>query len=141
VDPVKESRNSIGVAVGGVFIVFGAWLLLRTTGLVPSFIFDVLDRVSGPLTLIVVGVVFVIVARRAHAPEPGSRLYRSRTDKWVGGAFGGLGPYVGIDPVVLRLAFIALVIAGQGWMVIAYIVGWAIIPEEPAGPVPPLPAT
>jgi phage shock protein PspC (stress-responsive transcriptional regulator) len=32
-----------------------------------------------------------------------------------------------------------LAVAGQGWIVVAYIIGWAIIPEEPIGYVPPVP--
>jgi phage shock protein C len=138
-EPVRDNRNSISVAIGAAFIIFGAWLLLRVSGIVPPFFFETLDRISGPIALIVIGVVLVIVAQRAHAPAPGSRLYRSRTDRWVGGVFGGLGPYLGIDPVVLRLAFIVLAVAGQGWIVVAYIIGWAIIPEEPIGYVPPVP--
>lgn len=139
-DRIKDPRNSIGVAIGAAFIIFGAWLLLRTSGIVPPFFFETLDRISGPLVLIVIGVVLVIVAQRAHAPAPGSRLYRSRTDKWLGGVFGGLGPYLGIDPVVLRLAAVVLAVVGQGWIVVAYIIGWAVIPEEPIGYTPPAPA-
>ena len=111
--------------------------MLRTSGIVPPFFFETLDRISGPLVLIVIGVVLVIVAQRAHAPAPGSRLYRSRTDKWLGGVFGGLGPYLGIDHVVMRLAAVVLAVVGQGWIVVAYIIGWAVIPEEPIGYTPP----
>lgn len=138
-DPVRDPRKSVGAAIGAAFIIFGAWLLLRTSGIVPAFFFETLDRISGPLVLIVIGVVLVIVAQRAHAPAPGSRLHRSRTDKWLGGVFGGLGPYLGIDPVVLRLAAIVLTVMGQGWIVVAYIIGLIVIPEEPIGYIPPSP--
>lgn len=139
-DPVKDSRGPVGVIIGATFIALGAWLLLRTSGIVPSFVFDTLDRISGPLVLIVVGIVVVIVAQRANAPAPGTRLYKSRTDKWVGGVLGGLGHYLGIDPVILRLAAIVLAVAGQGWIVAAYIIGLIVIPDEPVGYVPPAPA-
>jgi phage shock protein PspC (stress-responsive transcriptional regulator) len=138
-DPVKDSRGSVGVVIGAAFIVFGGWLLLRTTGIVPSFVFDMLDRISGPLVLIVIGIILVVVAQRGHAPAPGTRLYKSRTDKWVGGVLGGLGPYLGIDPVILRLATVVLAIAGQGWIIAAYIIALLVIPEAPAGYVPPAP--
>ena len=58
-----------------------------------------------------------------------SRLYRSRDDRKIAGVAGGLGTYLGVDPVLIRLAIVALALAGIG--VLAYIVGWVIIPEEP----------
>ena len=57
------------------------------------------------------------------------RIYRSRTDRILGGVAGGLAKYLGVDPVLIRLAFIALLFAGIG--VLLYIVAWIIIPEEP----------
>lgn len=42
---------------------------------------------------------------------------------------GGLAKYLGVDPVLIRLAFVALLFAGIG--VLLYIVAWIIIPEEP----------
>ena len=65
--------------------------------------------------------------------EP-TRLYRSRTDRMRGGVAGGLGRYLGVDPVIIRLAIVALVFAGIG--VVAYIVAWVIVPEEPPGTEP-----
>jgi len=58
-------------------------------------------------------------------------IFRSRTDRMVGGVAGGLAPHVGVDSVIVRLAFVALLFAGVGF--IAYIVAWVIIPEEPIG--------
>lgn len=62
------------------------------------------------------------------------RLRRSRTDKVLGGVAGGLGRYLGVDPVILRLAFVALAFTGAG--VLAYIVAWIVIPEERPGELP-----
>lgn len=59
------------------------------------------------------------------------RLYRSRTDRMLGGVAGGLGDYFEVDPVLIRLAWVALAFAGIG--VVAYIVAWIIVPEEPSG--------
>lgn len=65
--------------------------------------------------------------------EDGSvrRVYRSRDDRVIGGVAGGLAAYLGIDPVLMRIAFVALGIAGVG--VLAYLVGWIAIPEAPQG--------
>jgi len=62
------------------------------------------------------------------------RVYRSRTDRVLGGVAGGLGEYLGIDPVLMRIAFVALGIAGVG--VVAYIIGLIAIPEAPLGHTP-----
>lgn len=58
------------------------------------------------------------------------RLYRSRRERMVGGVAGGLGEYLGIDPVVIRLLF-ALLAVTTGWGVLLYIILWIVMPEEP----------
>ena len=45
---------------------------------------------------------------------------------------GGLGRYMGIDPVILRVAFVVLTLAGLAGILV-YIVGWIAIPEEKPG--------
>ena len=60
------------------------------------------------------------------------RLRRSTDDKVVGGVCGGLAEYFGIDPVWLRVAFVALVFAGAGSGVVLYLIGWIAIPERGA---------
>jgi len=59
------------------------------------------------------------------------RLYRSHKDKIIGGVAGGLGEYFEIDPVIVRIIFVAVAVAG-GWGVLAYILCWIIIPVNPA---------
>lgn len=59
-------------------------------------------------------------------------LRRSTTDKVVAGVAGGLGRYLGIDPVILRVAFVVLTLAGLAG-VLVYIIGWIAIPEEKPG--------
>src|SRR5215213_8999256 len=76
-------------------------------------------------------------------PPPGSpaqrTVRRSRSERMIAGVCGGLGRYLGIDPVLLRVAFIILALA-NGLGLIAYVVAWVAIPEEgadqPAGPAP-----
>jgi phage shock protein C len=72
------------------------------------------------------------------ASEGGPRVVRrSRSERLVAGVCGGVGRYLGVDPVLLRIAFIILALA-NGLGVIAYVVAWVAIPEErpdqPAGP-------
>jgi phage shock protein C len=78
------------------------------------------------------------------APPPpaggGQRLVRrSHSERVVAGVCGGIGRYLGIDPVLLRIAFVILALA-NGLGVIAYVIAWVAIPEErpgqPLGPAP-----
>ncbi len=59
-----------------------------------------------------------------------NRLYRSETDKIIGGVCGGLGKHLKIDPLILRIAFVFLAIIGNGVGVITYLIFWALMPVE-----------
>ena len=65
-------------------------------------------------------------------PAPPRRLYRSRTNRMLGGVAGGLAEYLQVDSALVRLAFALLVLAG-GAGFLGYIIAWIVIPEEPAG--------
>jgi len=57
------------------------------------------------------------------------RLYRSRTEKMIAGVCGGIAQYLEIDPVFVRIAFVALIFfSGVG--LIIYFVSAVIIPKE-----------
>ncbi|HET7088058.1 MAG TPA: PspC domain-containing protein [Anaerolineae bacterium] len=57
------------------------------------------------------------------------RLYRSRTDRMLGGVCGGLGAYFGVDPTLVRLVFALLfVFGGSGFLL--YLILWIVLPEE-----------
>jgi phage shock protein PspC (stress-responsive transcriptional regulator) len=58
-----------------------------------------------------------------------NRLYRSETDKILGGVCGGLGAYLGFDPVIIRIFFVLLTIA-NGVGVMIYMLLWLILPAE-----------
>ena len=58
------------------------------------------------------------------------RLYRSRADRYVGGVAGGLADYFNLDPLIVRLGFVALALVGGGG-VILYLLLWAFVPEYP----------
>jgi phage shock protein PspC (stress-responsive transcriptional regulator) len=60
------------------------------------------------------------------------KLYRSRTDRMVGGVCGGLGKYLSLDATLLRLiAVLLLVLTGIIPGVIAYLIIMVIVPLEP----------
>jgi phage shock protein C len=58
------------------------------------------------------------------------KLYRSRANKMIGGVCAGLGDFFELDPTLIRLAAVVLVLAA-GAGVLAYIVAWIIVPQEP----------
>lgn len=57
------------------------------------------------------------------------RLYRSKSERILGGVCGGLGEYLDVDPTVVRLVFILLAILG-GHGVLAYLILLLIMPSE-----------
>ena len=58
------------------------------------------------------------------------KLYRSRKDRVAGGVAAGLGEYLGIDPIIIRIIFIILTIT-HGMGILLYIILWIVIPEAP----------
>ncbi len=59
----------------------------------------------------------------------GPPLRRSRDDGVIAGVCSGLGRYLGVDAVLLRIAFVVLAV-GAGSGVVLYLIAWVAIPEE-----------
>jgi phage shock protein C len=57
------------------------------------------------------------------------RLSRSSSDRMVAGVAGGIAKYFNVDPTLVRLAFVALALAG-GPGVLLYIIMWIVMPVE-----------
>lgn len=57
------------------------------------------------------------------------RIYRSRTNRVLGGVAGGLGAYLNIDPIFVRLFFILLTL-GNSFGVLLYLLLWILLPLE-----------
>ena len=58
------------------------------------------------------------------------RLYRSRTDRVIGGVCGGLAQFFTIDATIIRLLFVFAVLFG-GTSLLVYLVMLLVVPEEP----------
>ena len=75
-----------------------------------------------------------ILNEELRASQPMSkainRLRRSRTDRWLGGVCGGLAHTTGLEAWVWRLA-IALLALWGGSGVVAYLLLWIFVPQEP----------
>jgi len=60
------------------------------------------------------------------------KLYRSRTDKIIGGICGGLAEYLNFDVSILRLVWTIIVIfTGVVPGVVVYLIALIIVPDEP----------
>ena len=57
------------------------------------------------------------------------KLYRSETDKMLGGVCGGFAQYLKMDSSILRLIFVAFTLfGGSGFLV--YLICWIVIPSQ-----------
>lgn len=61
--------------------------------------------------------------------QPVKKLFRSRSNRIIGGVCGGLAEYLNIDPTVLRV-ITALLTFVMGMSLWVYLLAWLIIPEE-----------
>lgn len=60
--------------------------------------------------------------------EP-KRLYKSDTNKMLGGVCGGIAEYINLDPTIIRLLWLVFSFAG-GAGILAYIIAAIIIPNK-----------
>jgi phage shock protein PspC (stress-responsive transcriptional regulator) len=66
------------------------------------------------------------------APPTVRPLLRSRDDRVLAGVAGGLGRWLDVDPVIFRVTFGVLSLFG-GLGILAYLVGYLLIPDESTG--------
>ena len=57
------------------------------------------------------------------------RLFRDPRNKMLGGVCSGLAWYLGIDPVWVRLAFVALCFISFSTLFVIYLILWIVVPE------------
>ncbi len=60
------------------------------------------------------------------------RLYRSVSDRKIAGVCGGVAEYFGLDSVLVRVLWVMSCFFGL-FGVLAYIVAWAVVPDNPLG--------
>ncbi len=71
--------------------------------------------------------------------SPPKKLTRSRTDRYIGGVAAGIASRFEVDPIFVRIAFLASLAFG-GLGLFAYVVLLAVMPVEgdPSQPMPPI---
>jgi phage shock protein C len=58
-----------------------------------------------------------------------NRLYRSESDKILGGVCGGIAEVYDVDPTLVRIIAL-LIVLGTGAGLLVYIIAWLIMPTE-----------
>ncbi len=58
------------------------------------------------------------------------KLYRSTTDRWIGGVCGGIAEYFNIDVTIVRLIAVALLLPGGLPGIIPYVIMWIVVPTN-----------
>jgi len=64
------------------------------------------------------------------ATDHTKRLYKSRRNRMIDGVCAGIAEYLGIDPTILRIAWVLTIFIG-GTGILAYIAAMIIIPANP----------
>lgn len=131
-----NKKVDIVTIIGIALIAFGVVSLGRMLlGPWLSVIEDVLRQVTTygwPVLLIVLGILVLQSSRKGGLDFSGKRLYRSRSDKKMGGVIAGFAKFLSIDVTLLRLLFIFALVLGAWWpMLLAYLVAMVVVPEEP----------
>ena len=69
-------------------------------------------------------------------PQEVRRIYREREEAKLVGVCAGLGTYLEIDPVILRVVWmLTTVFTGFVFGIVGYVLAWVIIPQRPVPPV------
>ena len=89
----------------------------------------------GGLGALIYALLWIMAPEKAgeeqHGPAAG--LHLSRVDRKIAGVCGGLGEWLDVDPVFLRVAFVLLALVG-GLGIVVYIVLWLFLPRAaPSG--------
>jgi len=122
---------------GSLLIIIGLFLLFRQLGLFYSFHFwHIPWQTVWAVLLILIGAALLFNKTKTDKSEdedgkPEKKLYRSRTQKMLGGVCGGLAEYFDIDVSVVRVLWVIGTLMSIGLGILAYLVMLIIFPEGP----------
>jgi phage shock protein C len=147
VKPVKrEVKNDAGLFWGSLLIIVGGALLLKHFGFFYYFnIWHLPWQTIWALLLIAIGIFmlynFTPIGRKdkygsdengnAEANKQSRQIYRSKSNKMIGGVCGGIAEYFNLDPTLVRLAYVLISFASMGLSIVVYIVLMIVFPEMP----------
>lgn len=64
-----------------------------------------------------------------YVQRPSKKLYRDTDNSYIGGVASGLGHYLAVDAVWLRLLWIILALGSGGTFIFIYLLFWILVPE------------
>lgn len=70
-----------------------------------------------------------VYEKRQRSSQPTKKLYRDTENSYIGGVAAGLGHYLSIDVIWIRLLWILFALMSGGTFIIIYLVFWALVPE------------
>lgn len=70
--------------------------------------------------------------RRSRAERAGRRLTKKRSERKISGVAAGIADYFGLDPTIVRIAFVIGTMASQGAALLLYIILSFALPNEDA---------
>jgi phage shock protein C len=65
-----------------------------------------------------------------YAPPTYKRLTRTSWDAPISGVCGGLAKYFDVDPTLVRVLVVLAAVVTFPAAIIAYVVAWAVMPQE-----------
>jgi phage shock protein C len=143
--PRRLTRLPAAGQLGGVCAGIAAYL--NTDATVVRLAWVILSVVPGAIIgglLAYAAAWLILPTAYTDAPQtyPGKRLLRSATDRKIAGVCGGLAGYFGLDATLVRLGAVILAIYPGAVIcgVLAYIIGWIVIPSAPAARFEPSPS-
>jgi phage shock protein PspC (stress-responsive transcriptional regulator) len=97
-------------------------------------LFFLVSLFFGGLGALIYVLLWIMAPEKAGDGQPRSApgLHLSRSDRKIAGVCGGLGEWLDIDPIFLRVAFILLALIG-GLGIAIYIVFWIFVPRAAPG--------
>jgi len=98
-------------------------------------------EVLWPLVLVALGIAYIVHVLRKETKEKGEikkgkknggkKLFRTPSDKVLGGVCGGIGRHLGVDPTLVRIGFAALAILTNVFLwIIVCVVLLIVLPQE-----------
>ncbi len=128
---LPDSKKIAGVCAG-----LGEYFDLDPVLFRLAFVVSVLFGGVGIVVYIVMWTLVPEASGEGAAPRTTRRLHLSSTDRKIAGVCGGLGEWLEVDPVFVRVAFVVLALAG-GFGLLLYVLFWLIAPRAPAAPAAP----
>ncbi|RSK39121.1 PspC domain-containing protein [Mangrovimonas spongiae] len=90
---------------------------------------DVINIMGQPEDYLVDEEIFEDDPKSTYTKRSSKKLYRDTDNSYIGGVSSGLGHYLGIDAVWVRLLWILLALGSGGTFILIYILFWILVPE------------